>query len=234
MRIKETFFDIQKSRLTTLEKIRFMEEVTDGWDPVKLELLQKDLNRYIASIKRDADLDPFLVFAECFYEATIQKYKHIPKLSSVTQEQFWGQLANHYPELLKNKNLLKRAMEISKDKYGESIEESLAQSMELTVFKSMVDEKVKELSLKDKDNDKGGSSLPKGHRPSTFDIEDTRKWIEELRTDPDYQHPNGSPHFTSIEAELIISHRNKTGHKPSMTTIKNQRRKLGFMQKEKS
>ena len=227
MRIKETFFDIQKGRLTTLEKITFVEQVTSACDPVKLELLQKDLDRYIASIKREAEFDPFLVFAECFYEAVMHKCQHNPDLSSITQEQFWGQLAKYYPELLKNKDLLKRAMEIGNNKYGESIEETLADSMELFIFKSMVDEKVKEVSLVDTDTDRESC------RPPTYDLEDSRQWISELMENPDYQYPNGSPYYGAIDAELTRRHMDKTGQKPSHATIKNHRRKLKFMQKER-
>jgi len=232
MRIKQTFYDVQKGRLTTLEKITFLEEVTGSWDPVKLELLQKDLDRYIAGLQRQADIDAVEAFTSCLYEAFMDTRRDNPVLNSISQAQFWAYVQEHGRELSLNKDLMLRAVQIGKDTYKESYEEHFADSMELLGFRWMIEQKIRELCPKGNEHYGGACQTLKGGRQPTYELEDSRRWIQELRADPDYQHPNGRANIGAIDAELIARHRDKTGQKPSFATIKNHRRVLGFMQIE--
>ena len=57
-------------------------------------------------------------------------------------------------------------------------------------------------------------------RPPDFPKVDSLRWFDQLKTQEDYQHKNGTPHKTKIRERIRELHQEKTGHEPSMKTIK--------------
>jgi len=227
MRVKDLFNDVKNSALTTLDKMTALEIVTDNYDPEKLTQLRKDLVTYIKNTRRLAGIDLESVFADCLYEAFLQSHKNNKPFISITKERFRSNLAKYGPDLPINKTMLMLAFEIFKDKYGESYTLHMVHFMELKFFEKMVEDKIQEIKLV---NESQIEPIHRG-RKYLYDIKDTERWFNELSQNPDYQHSDGTPNLSAIDIELIISHHNKTGQRPSETTIKNHRRELGFMQK---
>jgi hypothetical protein len=217
--------------LTKLDKITFLEKLTDNYHPEKLKLLQEDLRAFIKSTGRQAGTEVELVFAECLYDAFQRTYHDHETLNSVSKDQFFWFLSNHGNILESNKNLLKLAIEIGINKYGESYGHDLAEFIELKGFEKLVNDKVNEIETGQTKVVNTSNKAIKGGRKPIYEVEDTREWFNELSREPDYQHPNGAPNLGAIDAELVKKHKQKTGQKPSFATIKNHRRELGFMQK---
>jgi len=227
MRAKDLLVDIRDGRLTTLDKLTALETVTGGYDLVKLNQLLKDLNAFIQNTLRKADIDVLNVFAECMYEAFKQTNQMNESLASITKEQFVSFLTNQGHTLKTPPNLLKHAVEIGLNKYGDSFDRDLADFLELKSFEQMVEVKIQEL----KKNQETVNPMLEVKNEPLYSLENTRSWFLELCENPDYQRHDGSPYITAIDAELRKRHSNVVGQTPSETTIKNHRRKLGFMQK---
>ena len=227
MRAKDLFVDIRDGRLTTLDKLTALETVTGGYDLVKLNQLLKDLNAFIQNTLRKADIDVLNVFAECMYEAFKQTNQQNVSLASITKEQFVSFLANQGHTLKTPPNLLKHAVEIGLNKYGDSFDRDLADFLELKSFEQMVEAKIQEFK---KPQETANPMLEVKNEP-LYSLDNTRSWFLELCENPEYQRHDGSPYITAIDAELRKRHSNVVGQTPSETTIKNHRRKLGFIQK---
>lgn len=227
MWVKQLFRDVRDSKLTNLDKLRALETVTDGFEMVKLEQFQKDLNVFIKNSLRNADIDVLNVFAECMYEAFQQTNQQNVILASITKEQFVSFLANEGHTLKTPTNLLKHAVELGLNKYGNSFDRDLADFLELKSFEQMVEAKIQEFK---KPQETANPMLEVKNEP-LYSLENTRSWFLELCENPEYQRHDGSPYITAIDAELRKRHSNAVGQTPSETTIKNHRRKLGFMQK---
>lgn len=227
MRAKDLFVDIRDGRLTTLDKLTALETVTDGYNADKLKQLHNDLKIFIKNTLRKADTDVLHVFTECMYEAIEQSNQNNAHLASITKEQFVRFLADNGSDLKINPTLLKRAVEIGLKKHGDLFDHDLANFLELKMFEKMVDDKIQELNKTQETE----NPVLQTKSDSPYSLDDTKSWFLELCADPDYQRHDGSPYITAIDAELRKRHSHKVGQTPSETTIKNHRRKLGFMQK---
>lgn len=75
--------------------------------------------------------------------------------------------------------------------------------------------------LTDKENDNTG-------RPQEYDMNNTKRWWDELSQLPGYHRKNGKIHINRISQEIISRHKKVTGTPPSLDTIKYHRRKLGL------
>lgn len=227
MRAKELFIDIRDGKLTTLDKISALETVTDGYDADKLKQLHIDLKTFIKNTLRKADTDVLHVFTECMYEAIEQSNQNNAHLASITREQFVSFLADNGSDMKITPTLLKRAVEIGLKKHGDLFDRDLADFLELKMFEKMVDDKIRELNK----TQETVNPVLQTKSDSPYSLDDTKSWFLELCKDPDYQRHDGSPYITAIEAEIRKRHSHKVGQAPSETTIKNHRRKLGFVQK---
>ena len=227
MWVKQLFRDVRDSKLTTLDQLRALEMVTDGFDVVKLEQLQKDLNAFIKTTLRHADIDVFKVLKECLYEAFKQSNQQNVNLASITKGQFETFLANKGHSLKISPTLFKQTVEIGLKRHGNSFDRNLSDYMELLIFEKMVTDKIQEIQT----TQVAATPMLQTKSDSLYSLDDTRSWFLELCENPEYQRHDGSPYLTAIDAELRKRHSNTVGQTPSETTIKNHRRKLGFMQK---
>lgn len=227
MLVKQLFKDVRDSKLTNLDKLRALEVVTDGFDMVKLEQLQKDLNVFIKNSLRNADIDVINVFAECMYEAFKESNQNSELIAGITKEQFGWFLANDGSTLKISSKLLRLAFEIGLNKHGDSFDRDLADYMELKSFEQMVEAKIQEITKPQEVE----NPMMQVKSESPYSLDNTKSWFLELCENPDYQRHDGSPYITAIDAELRKRHSHVVGQIPSETTIKNHRRKLGFMQK---
>ncbi|NBC64634.1 MAG: hypothetical protein GVY07_03070 [Bacteroidetes bacterium] len=227
MWVKQLFRDVRDSKLTTLDQLRGLEMVTDGFDVVKLEQLQKDLSAFIKTTLRHADIDIFKVLRECLYDAFKQSNQQNVDLASIIKGQFDSFLANKGHSLKISPTLFKQTVEIGLQRYGNVFDRDLTDYMELLVFDKMVTDKIQEI----KTIQVAATPILQTKSDSPYSLDDTKSWFLELCKDPDYQRHDGSPYLTAIDAELRKRHANIVGQTPSETTIKNHRRKLGFMQK---
>jgi len=227
MRAKDLFIDIRDGKLTTLDKISALETITDGYDSVKLKQLHEDLKAFLKNTLRKADTDVLHVFTGSMYEAIERSNQNNAHLASITKEQFVRFLADNGSDLKINPTLLKRAVEIGLKKHGDTFDRDLADFLELKMFEKMVDDKIQESNK----THETVNPVLQAKSDSPYSLDDTKSWFLELCEDPDYQRHDGSPYLTAIDAELRKRHSNIVGQTPSETTIKNHRRKLGFMQK---
>jgi len=224
MWVKQLLSDIKDSKLTTMDKRTALEKVTDGYDPDKLKQLHSDLTTFIKNTLRSTDSEAINVYLDCIYEVFIQTNKTNKVLTGITKEQFISALNNGTKI---NPDYFKEAAIILTDRHGKSFENDLADFLELKSFERIVYEKIRETDT----SQKTVNELLQVKNESPYSLDNTKSWFLELCENPDYQRHDGSPYLTAIDAELRKRHSNVVGQAPSETTIKNHRRKLGFVQK---
>lgn len=224
MWVKQLFSDIRDSKLTMMDQLTALERVTDGHDPNKLKQLHSDLTTFIKNTLRGTGSEAVHVYLDCIYEVFNRENKANKVLTGITKEQFISALNNGI-EI--NPDYFKEAAVILTERHGKSYDNDLADFLELKSFERIVYEKIRESDT----SQETVNELLQGKNESPYSLDDTRLWFIELCKHPDYQRHDGSPYITAIDAELRKRHSHKVGQTPSETTIKNHRRKLGFMQK---
>lgn len=236
MNTRQQFAAIKLGKMTKLDIYNFVDAATDNFSPVKLEMLLQDLDHYIKRFYFDIRMTPSEMIWPVFekikedtgHEIFTNVLKKICGLTGTDGETFHDvalkYLQQHGIEsAIKFTDTINNFEQFADHMYGKGFTIQFLNEISLTNFRTYLKQRLIEA-----EKAQLIENQPVGRQP-IFDLQDTQNWFHELEANPDYQHANGSPHYSNIDLELISRHKRKSGQKPSIDTIKVHRRKLGLM-----
>ena len=236
MNTRKHFDAIKRGNMTKLDIHNFVDTATDNFNPVKLKMLLQDLDNYITRFYFDIRMRPSEMIWPVFekinedtgHEIYTNVLKNICGLPGAEEETFQdaalAYIQQHgYEAVIEFTDAINNLEKVADEMYGKGFTNQYLNEISLTKFRTYLND-----LLVEAEKQLLSENNPIGRQP-VFDLQDTLTWFHELKSNPDYQHANGSPYYSNIDLELISRHKRKSGQKPSIDTIKVHRRKLGLM-----